>query len=340
MVWGKSVVTLFVCGGQAIWRGQFLRPIGVTTQREADHQSKTMQDFEALFNTPNQKRRPGKRSTPTITMSDCDCCGQLTSTVQEVKELYEKRARNIEVEFGEINQMPPNSALRLYDLFRRKPAGTVITGKAESPIIGSGVLVWLACNRRFIRPTAWIYFAPLRDQPRRRPTPPWADEGEWWQQTDSDSTPNFARMDYRTVLRLMNSYLPVGALAGRTLTPALLDEFDLLDIEMLKASRLPVDRADKTSKPEFPMGAPQESSPARGTAKEQRVWFIERNAHGRWTLKGGFPLSAMKENPELRAADIGLNFATKEGLLAHLDNIEFCMGGGKIVMDGDQVIRQ
>jgi hypothetical protein len=60
------------------------------------------------------------------------------------------------------------------------------------------------------------------------------DEGDWWRTPEADSFPNFSEMDYRTVLRLINPYLPVKGLAGKALTPALLDEFCLLDPELMK----------------------------------------------------------------------------------------------------------
>ena len=47
------------------------------------------------------------------------------------------------------------------------------------------------------------------------------DEGDWWKVQDTRAIPDFGEMDYRTVLRLLDKYLPVEALAGRVLTPSL-----------------------------------------------------------------------------------------------------------------------
>jgi hypothetical protein len=47
---------------------------------------------------------------------------------------WEQGVRQLELEFGDINEMPPNPALRFFDLFRRKPPGTTLIAKAFSPI--------------------------------------------------------------------------------------------------------------------------------------------------------------------------------------------------------------
>ena len=71
----------------------------------------------------------------------------------------------------------------------------------------------------------------------------------------------------------------------------------------------------------------------------KRAWFIERNEHGRWTLRGGYPKAMMREQPDLRQMDIGGQSASKEELLRHVDEIDFCQEGDKIIIDGIHIVR-
>ena len=63
----------------------------------------------------------------------------------------------------------------------------------------------------------------------------------------------------------------------------------------------------------------------------KRAWFIERNARGRWTLRGGYPKAMMREQPDLRQMDIGGQSASKEELLRQ--------EGDKIIIDGIHIVR-
>jgi len=291
---------------------------------------------------PLKKSRKKARGIPTVVVGDCDLPEEVVSITKEITQVWGHGAKQLNLDFLVMNEMAPNQALLIYDLLRRKPPGTMIISRAHSPIIGPGVLVWLAADRRYIRSTAWFFLRPPHPEGRRRVRPHWIDEGDWWRSTEADAIPNFNEMDYRVILRHINNYLPITGLAGKILTPALLDEYCLLDPELMKPPVI-------GSRPTTPQIQPDENSApdaastancdeGNGQKREKRVWFIERNANGRFTLKGGYPPSMMKENPVLREKDIGLDVATKEDLLRHLDEIEFCLEGDKVVMDGDQIV--
>jgi hypothetical protein len=87
--------------------------------------------------------------------------------------------------------------------------------------------------------------------------------------------------------------------------------------------------------PETPSGAAE--GPGGNSRPEKRVWYIECKSNGRFTLKGGYPPSMMTKDPALRQKDIGGDFPTKEALLQHLDQLQFCLEGDTIIMDGDRV---
>ena len=63
----------------------------------------------------------------------------------------------------------------------------------------------------------------------------------------------------------------------------------------------------------------------------KRAWFVERNEHGRWTLRGGYPKAMMRKQPHLRQMDIRGQSASKEELLRQ--------EGDKIIIDGIHIVR-
>ncbi len=71
----------------------------------------------------------------------------------------------------------------------------------------------------------------------------------------------------------------------------------------------------------------------------KRAWFIEKNERGKWTLRGGWPKAMMREDPELRQMDIGLELDSKEEVFHHLDDLAFCIDEDKVVIDGIHIVR-
>ena len=305
-----------------------------------------MNNFDFDFGwpgSPPSRRRKNANETPTVAICDCDSTGEVSSLTEKIAGFWEQSVSQLVLDFLDINEMRPNPALLIHDLLQRKPPGTKIIANAHSPIHeAQASWVWLAADRRYIRSTAWVDIRPPNSEGRRRPRPPWAEEMESWRQ-EATSVPDFIEMDYRTVLRLINTYIPVKALAGKPLTPALLDEFCLIDREPLKTARIAYrDELNDTGR--VSGGLPNPGNPAQcendGSGNEEkRVWFIERNDHGRYTLKGGYPPSKMLDEPALRQKSIRIDFATKDDLLRHLDEIAFCLEKDKVVMDGDEIVR-
>lgn len=72
---------------------------------------------------------------------------------------------------------------------------------------------------------------------------------------------------------------------------------------------------------------------------DKRVYFIERNERGRWTLRGGLTKAMMREDPSIRQMDIGLEFVRKQELLCHLDSMGFTGDGDSVIIDGIHIIR-
>ena len=273
-----------------------------------------------------------------VIITDCDCGNQMTETLQRIAAAWKNSVTNLILDFEDINQMPPNPALRLYDLLKSKPPGTTITANAHSPIINCGCLLWLAADRRYIRPTGWMFFRRLNTSARRQRKRGDIFDDEPWRGTDDDQArPDFTEMDYRRVLELINQYLPTKDFANKVITPALLDEFCLLDIGLMKM--------DKVSACGSKQGAPasivkdtRHGQPGGNHLAEKLTWFVERNPSGNFTLKGGHYPSAMAMNASLRNEGLPVEFSTKDELVAFLKRIRFCEHKDKVVMDGHQIL--
>ena len=259
-----------------------------------------------------------------VVIGDCDSADEVWPVLSQIEMCWKHHVPRVVLEFRDINEMPPNSVLLFHEFLRQKPPGTLHVAKAFASIIGAGILLWAQADLRYIRSTGWIFFRRAHPGRRPRSRPPWMDEGDWWKVQDTRAIPDFGEMDYRTVLRLLDKYLPVEALAGRVLTPSLLDEFDLLDPGLQKGFG---------AEDMAPTGRPEGEA-----LTEKPVWHVVQKDNGRFTLAGGWTLSAMAKHPELRKMDLGLDFATKEELLRHLDAIEFGVEGDKVILDGAKII--
>jgi hypothetical protein len=125
--------------------------------------------------------------------------------------------------------MSSNSALLAYELLRQKSPGTTIITNAMSPILGPGVIVWLAGDQRFIRSTGWLYFRKSR-KPRRTSRPPWFDdEGESWKVRETDDSPDFGAVFHDQVVQIIDRYLPINEFANKLIVPSVLAEWGLVD---------------------------------------------------------------------------------------------------------------
>lgn len=218
--------------------------------------------------------------------------------------------------------MNPDPALAIYELLQGKPFGTKLITEAVSPLIDGSVLVWLAGECRRMRSTAWIY---LRHPKARRRRPP-CEINEPWQSAE-DSEPCLPLMDYQMVLKLMSRYIPVKNFIGKHVRVGCLAEFFLLEERPLMEMHQPV------------VGTLVRSKQMHAKVQPKRFWFIEQKADGSFTLKGGWPLKMLKQDPILRQTDLGHDFQTKEALLRHLDELNFCEENNAIIVEGEKVIR-
>ena len=164
-----------------------------------------------------------------LLVPECDCQPELASFVDALESTLDRKPDKLTLKFLGIHRISADSALVICDSLESKGKDTEIITEAKSPIIDSGVLIWLAGDRRYIRPTAWLKFSgPASSRKASMRRFPW-DEGEPWQLGEEDELrPGFKNPNYQTVLKLIDRHLPVKLLADRLLTPHVLDEYCLI----------------------------------------------------------------------------------------------------------------
>jgi hypothetical protein len=173
-----------------------------------------------------------KDAGATFLVPECDSSPELICFVDELEECLAKKPPQLTLKFVGIQRMDSDPVLLIYDTLLKKDETTQLITDARSPIVGNGVLLWLAGDVRLIRPTAWLRFENPKAGRQRRRHHPWDDRHEWWQEEEDSGVPEESRNpNPQTILKLMNRYLPVQILVGRLLTPHVLDEFCLLGVK-------------------------------------------------------------------------------------------------------------
>jgi len=191
-----------------------------------------MNNITALVNNDGigNKSKPPKTSASEAVFIVPECCSshELAGFIAKLEDCLSHKPKKVTLKFFGMDRLRADPALIIYDTLQRKDTTTEIVTDAKSPVIDSGVLVWLAGDRRFIRPTAWIRFlGPQSKQKNFMHQFPW-EHGEWWK-VDNDEIPTeCTNPNYQTVLKLINKHLPVNLLADRLITPHLLDEYQLI----------------------------------------------------------------------------------------------------------------
>jgi len=194
----------------------------------------------AIKNRPDQKSTesatPGRRQhasvetkkegadTRILTVPECDSSAELAKFCDELLSVLDTSPKWLRLRFIGPHESPPDSAVILYDILTTQSNSVALITDAWSPVFGPSKLIWLAGNVRRMRPTTQFRFLSLHEVLRRLPS---EDDFE---ALVGDAEPEVSPMaiDYKTVLRLMDQYLPVDEYAGKTITPEMLRELGLL----------------------------------------------------------------------------------------------------------------
>ncbi len=162
-----------------------------------------------------------------LCLPDCDSSSELQSVVETLERALACRPRVLTLRFIGVHHMNPDPALVIHDLLMQRSPQTRLHTVAHSPLLGGGVLLWLAGDIRSIRPNTYLFLPNRKTGPSRRSLPPWL-ETETWNIEEPGSEVNLFAVDYDTLLGLINQYLPVSEMLGKPILPAQLREFGLL----------------------------------------------------------------------------------------------------------------
>jgi hypothetical protein len=167
---------------------------------------------------------------PVFLVGDSDRGTELIRFITQLEDCLAEKPKQVTLQFYGMEEMRPDPALLIYDTLLKKCPETTIITEARSPIVDSGVLVWLAGDSRRIRSTAWLWVSSQRvRQARGRSRNPWDRSEAWMDEGEESGLCRPSQINYQNVLRLIDRQLPVKFLADKPLTPHILGEYCLLN---------------------------------------------------------------------------------------------------------------
>jgi hypothetical protein len=120
----------------------------------------------------------------------------------------------------------PDTALAMWEILRSRSPGVKLHTHSYSSLMDSDILVWLAGDRRSLRPGAWIHFRQLKRVPK------WKQHWMPNSVDDDDCKPEWSweDIDYACVQKLVFERLP-SHLQNRRVWPAELNEWNVFEPE-------------------------------------------------------------------------------------------------------------
>jgi hypothetical protein len=171
--------------------------------------------------------------------------------IAALEKVMAKKPRQLQLDMIGEGEIPADWALLIRSILNHRTPKTQVITNARTSLQNGSVLVWLLGDCRIIRNDARLFF--------RRANIPGddADADQEWKEGDLKYSSSHSGMDpdevdYAKVLQLINEYLPVNELAGRTIEMPVLRQFGLVDNEKLDtflatAFRQPCGRDDELS---------------------------------------------------------------------------------------------
>lgn len=140
----------------------------------------------------------------------------------QLESLLAKKPARLQIDFVGSGEIPPDSALLMRSMLRRRSPRTRVVTNARSSLQGATLLLWLLGDTRLIREDARFHF---------RPAGPFVadDSLTGWKDRSSFEADDMEEEDYVRVLHAINEFLPVKELAGRPVEASVLKEFGLID---------------------------------------------------------------------------------------------------------------
>jgi hypothetical protein len=152
--------------------------------------------------------------------------------IAALEKAVAKKPRRLQLDMIGEGEIPADWALLIRSILNHRTPKTQVITNALTSLQNGSVLVWLLGDRRIIRDDARLFF--------RRANVPGddADADKAWKEGDlkyfsSHFEVDPEEVDYAKVVQLINEYLPVSELAGRTIEMPVLRQFGLVDNEKL-----------------------------------------------------------------------------------------------------------
>ncbi len=166
-------------------------------------------------------RKPSAESQPKVVLQ-LGSWGSYLDEAAELEALLRKKPARLRIELVGVGELPPDTALLLRSILHARSPRTLVTTHARSSLHGAAVLVWLLGDQRLIREDARLHFraaGPFEN----------SDSATPWQEPDTLTDDEFESADYIRVLQLINEFLPVREMAGRSIELPTLRQFGLVD---------------------------------------------------------------------------------------------------------------
>jgi hypothetical protein len=168
---------------------------------------------DSVARAGKEQQRDGPTSSRSVFLPLSSVSGDaMIAAIGELDSMLRTPAANYEISLLGPEGLYPEFALTMYELITRRPHGGHVTVRSLGSLLNADVLVWLAGDRRIIRPNGWVQFeAPL--PPRKR----------GWKGRPRSLDPT-----YDQVFKLITQKLP-PEFAGREIWPSELNEWALIE---------------------------------------------------------------------------------------------------------------
>ena len=166
-------------------------------------------------------RKPSAQRQSKLTLQ-LSSWGSYLDEAAELEDLLRKKPARLRIELSGVGEMPSDTTLLIRSILLARSPRTQVTTHARSSLQGGAVLVWLLGDQRLIRDDARLRFraaGPFENN----------DSGTPWVEPDTLTDDEFENADYIRVLQLINEFLPVRELAGRSIELPTLRQFGLVD---------------------------------------------------------------------------------------------------------------
>lgn len=152
--------------------------------------------------------------------------------IAKLEKALAQKPRRLQIDLIGEGEIPADSALLIRSILSQRSPKTHIITNARSSLQGGSVLVWLSGDSRLIRNDARLFFRRVNVSEDE------SSETETWKESDLEYSDSYAQADpeeadYARMLEVVNEFIPVKELAGRSVEVPTLRQFGLVENEKL-----------------------------------------------------------------------------------------------------------